>query len=161
MPSIGIHPPYPEFNDANGRPLENGYIWIGAANTEPQTNQIPVYWDEALTAPAAQPIRTLAGYSVRNGSPARFYATSNYSIKVVDSKGRVVYSSLNNNLFGDAFVASNATGNGAQTIFAVPFAPSAIFINGVYQNQNTYTVAGGNVTFSAPPPLTSVIEFLI
>jgi len=39
--------------------------------------------------------------------------------------------------------------------------PSAIFINGVYQNQNTYTVASGSVTFSEAPPFNSVIEFLI
>jgi hypothetical protein len=58
-------------------------------------------------------------------------------------------------------VASNATGDGVQTIFPVSSGPSAIFINGVYQNQNTYTFAGGNVTFSEAPPATSVIEFLI
>jgi hypothetical protein len=48
-----------------------------------------------------------------------------------------------------------------QTIFAISSVPNAIFINGVYQNQNTYTYASGNVTFSEAPPLTSVIEFLI
>jgi hypothetical protein len=80
---------------------------------------------------------------------------------VLDSKGSVVYTSLNDNLSGNGSVASNATGNGTQTIFAVSSVPSAIFINGVYQNQNTYTIAGGNVTFSEAPPLTSIIEFLI
>jgi hypothetical protein len=39
--------------------------------------------------------------------------------------------------------------------------PSLIYINGVYQNQNTYTLAAGDVTFSEAPPVTSVIEFLI
>jgi hypothetical protein len=58
-------------------------------------------------------------------------------------------------------VATNATGNGTQTIFPVTSTPFAIYINGVYQNQNTYTVAGGNVTFSEAPPFTSVIEFLV
>jgi hypothetical protein len=43
----------------------------------------------------------------------------------------------------------------------VSSAPNAIYINGVYQNKNTYTIAGGNVTFSEAPPFTSVIEFLI
>jgi hypothetical protein len=38
---------------------------------------------------------------------------------------------------------------------------SSIYINGVYQNQNTYSFAGGNVTFSEAPPITSVIEFLV
>ena len=161
MSTIEVKPPYPAFAGADGQPLENGYIWIGTVNLSPQTNPINVYWDAANTIAAPQPIRTLNGYPSRNGTPARFYVTSDYSIQVLDSKGSVVYTSLNDNLSGDGFIASNATGNGVQTIFAVSSAPSAIFINGVYQNQNTYTVTGGNVTFSQAPPFTSVIEFLI
>jgi hypothetical protein len=161
MSTIEVQPPYPAFAGADGLPLENGYIWIGTANLNPQVNPISVYWDSALSIPAALPIRTLNGYPVRNGTPARFYVASDYSIQVLDSKGSLVYTSLNDNLSGNGFAASNATGNGVQTIFAVSSIPSAIFINGVYQNQNTYTVAGGNVTFSEAPPATSVIEFLI
>ena len=163
MRPISIEPPYPAFAGTDGLPLENGYIWIGAVNLNPQTNQIAVYWDSNLTIAAAQPIRTLNGYPVYQGTPARFYTGSDYSIQVLDSKGSVVYTSLNGNAFpgsaGNLYV--NATGTGTQTIFAVAFVPSLIYINGVYQNQNTYTVAGGNVTFSQAPPLTSVIEFLV
>ena len=161
MSTIEGQPPYPAFAGADGQPLENGYIWIGTVNLSPQTNPISVYWDAAQTIAAPQPIRTLNGYPSRNGTPARFYVASDYSIQVLDSKGSLVYTSLNDNLSGNGFVASNATGNGVQTIFAVSSSPSAIFINGVYQNQNTYTYASGNVTFSEAPPLTSVIEFLI
>jgi len=161
MSTIEVQPPYPAFAGADGQPLENGYIWIGTVNLSPQTNPINVYWDAANTIAAPQPIRTLNGYPSRNGTPARFYVASDYSIQVLDNKGSVVYTSLNDNLSGDGFVASNATGNGVQTIFAVSSVPSAIFINGVYQNQNTYTFANGNVTFSEAPPLTSIIEFLI
>ena len=161
MSTIQVQPPYPAFAGADGQPLENGYIWIGTANLSPQTNPISVYWDDAKTIAAAQPIRTLNGYPVRNGTPTRFYVASDYSIQVLDSKGSVVYTSLNGNTSSDNFAAFNATGNGSQTIFPVSSAPSAIFINGVYQNQNTYTYASGNVTFSEAPPITSVIEFLI
>ena len=161
MSALSIQPPYPAFAGTDGLPLENGYIWIGTVNLNPQVNPIAVCWDAALTIPAAQPIRTLNGYPMYQGTPARFYAASDYSIQVLDSKGSVVYTSLNDNLSGNGFVASNATGNGVQTIFAVSSVPSAIFINGVYQNQNTYTVSGGNVTFSQAPPITSVIEFLV
>ena len=161
MSTIEVNPPYPAFAGADGQPLENGYIWIGAVNLNPQVNPIAVYWDAAQTIAAAQPIRTLNGYPVRNGTPARFYVASDYSIQVFDAKGSVVYTSLNDNLSGNGSVASNATGNGIQIIFSVSSAPSAIFINGVYQNQNTYTIANGNVTFSEAPPLTSIIEFLI
>jgi len=163
MSTIEVQPPYPAFAGTDGQPLENGYIWIGAANLSPQVNPIAVYWDAALTIAAPQPIRTLNGYPARNGTPARFYVTDDYSIQVLDSKGSVVYTSLNDNAFpnsaGNLYV--NETGDGTTTVFSVPFLPSLIFINGVYQNQSTYTLAGGNVTFSEAPPLTSVIEFLI
>jgi len=161
MSTIEVQPPYPAFAGADGQPLENGYIWIGAVNLSPQVNPIAVYWDAAQTIAAPQPIRTLNGYPSRNGTPARFYVAGDYSIQVLDSKGSVVYTSLNDNLSGDGTVALNATGDGVQTIFPVSSVPNAIFINGVYQNQNTYTVANGNVTFSEAPPFTSVIEFLI
>lgn len=160
MSALSIKPPYPAFAGADGQPLENGYIWVGTVNLNPQVNPIAVYWDSALTIPAAQPIRTLNGYPAYQGTPARFYVSSDYSIQVLDSKGSVVYTSLNGNISSGS-VATNATGNGIQTIFAVTSTPFAIYINGVYQNQNTYTVTGGNVTFSQAPPATSVIEFLV
>lgn len=159
MSAIKVNPPYPVFVDIDGQPLEAGYIWIGTANLDPQTNPINVYWDAALTIAAPQPIRTLAGYPSRNGTPARFYAGGNYSIRVMNKNGSTLYTSLNDNAF-DGNVAVNATGNGVQTIFAVGSTPSAIYINGVYQNKNTYTIAGGNVTFSQAPPQTSIIEFV-
>jgi hypothetical protein len=84
-----------------------------------------------------------------------------FSIQVKDTKGSVIYTSLNGNaFFATGNLYANATGTGTQTIFAVSFVPSLIYINGVYQNQNTYTIAGGNVTFSEAPPLTSIIEFV-
>jgi hypothetical protein len=160
MSALSIKPPYPAFAGADGLPLENGYIWVGTVNLNPQVNPISVFWDSALTIPAALPIRTLNGYPVYQGSPSRFYVASDYSIQVLDSKGSLVYTSLNGNVASGS-VATNATGNGTQTIFAVTSTPFAIYINGVYQNQNTYTLAGGNVTFSEAPPVTSVIEFLV
>tara|TARA_R110002126_G_scaffold10830_7_gene49410 strand:- start:89 stop:574 length:486 start_codon:yes stop_codon:yes gene_type:complete len=161
MSALSIQPPYPAFAGADGLPLENGYIWVGTVNLNPQVNPIAVYWDAALTIPAAQPIRTTNGYPGYQGTPSRFYATTDYSIQVLDSKGSVVYTSLNGNDLGRGTLAFNATGNGTQTVFPVTYAPSSIYINGVYQNQNTYTVTGGNVTFSEAPPFTSVIEFLV
>lgn len=159
MSALSINPPYPAFAGTDGLPLENGYIWIGTVNLSPQVNQIAVYWDAALTIPAVQPIRTLNGYPVYQGTPSRFYVGSDYSIQVLDSKGSVVYTSLNGNASAGNLVF-NTTGDGTTTVFSVVFVPSLIYINGVYQNQNTYTLAGGNVTFSQAPPFTSVIEFV-
>lgn len=95
MSSLSIQPTYPIFTETDGQPLENGYIWIGTANLDPQTNPIPVYWDAALTIPAAQPIRTLDGYLSMNGSPANIYVAQEYSIRVMNKNGTTVYSSLN------------------------------------------------------------------
>jgi len=161
MSALSIQPPFPIFTETDGQPLENGYIWIGTVNLNPQTNPINVYWDAALTISATQPIRTLAGYPSNSGTPARFFVNADYSIRVMNRNGSTIYSSLNGNAVGSGTVATNATGNGVQTVFAVTYAPIAIYINGVYQNQNTYTVSGGNVTFSQAPPNTSVIEFLV
>lgn len=163
MRSIEIEPPFPAFADRDGQPLENGYINLGTVNLNPITNPIDVYWDAAQTIPAAQPIRTLDGYPVFMGTPSRFYVDEDYSIQVKDKNGSVVYTSLNGNTFpgsaGNLF--ENATGDGVTTVFLVSFKPGLIYINGVYQNQNTYTLAGGSVAFSQAPPFTSVIEFLI
>lgn len=155
-----INPPYPLFFDKSGNPLENGYIWIGTANLNPQTNHIAVYWDAALTIAAAQPIRTLNGYPSRAGTPARFYTDTDYSIQVLNKKGVVVYTSLNENAASGGGIVLDATGDGIQTAFTVSSIPSFIFINGVYQLRNTYTTSANTVTFSEAPPYNSKIEFL-
>ncbi len=163
MSAIEVNPPFPVFSDIDGQPLEAGYIWIGQVNLDPQVNPINVFWDDAQTISAAQPIRTLGGYPSNSGTPARFFVNADYSIRVMNRNGSTIYSSLNGNAFpgstGNLYV--NETGDGIETVFPLPFLPSQIFINGVYQNQNTYTLAGGNVTFSEAPPFTSVIEFLV
>lgn len=92
MSALSIQPTFPIFTETDGLPLENGYIWIGAANLDPQGNPINVYWDSALTIAAPQPIRTINGYPSRNGTPGRLYVNSDYSIRVMNSKGSMVYS---------------------------------------------------------------------
>ena len=160
MSALSVEPPYPAFAGTDGQPLENGYIWVGTVNLNPQVNPITVYWDAALTIPAAQPIRTSGGYPVYQGTPARFYVGSDYSIQVKDKNGSVVYTTLNGNAGAGGSAVTNATGTGTQTIFNVSSTPTAIYINGVYQNQNTYTLTPNTVTFSQAPPFTSIIEFV-
>jgi hypothetical protein len=92
MSALSIQPTYPIFTDIDGQPLEDGYVWIGQANLDPQGNPIQVYWDAALTILAAQPIRTLAGYPANSGTPARLYVNSDYSIRVMNKNGSTVYS---------------------------------------------------------------------
>lgn len=92
MTALSIQPTYPIFTDIDGQPLEDGYVWIGVTNLAPIVNPITVYWDAALTIPAALPIRTRGGYPVNSGTPARLYVNSNYSIQVQNKNGSVVYS---------------------------------------------------------------------
>ena len=87
--------PFTTFADTDGTPLNNGYVYIGTANLNPVTSPISVYWDEALTQPAAQPLRTLNGFFSRSGTPARVYTgATNFSMVVNNDKGELVYSSM-------------------------------------------------------------------
>jgi hypothetical protein len=92
MSALSIQPPFPIFTETDGQPLENGYIWLGTINLNPIVNPISAYWDAALTIAAVQPIRTLNGYPVYLGTPARIYVNSDYSIQVQNRNGSVVYS---------------------------------------------------------------------
>lgn len=88
-----LAPPYPIFTDKSGSPLDNGYLYFGTANLNPETNPITVYYDSAFTQPAAQPLRTSNGYVMRNGSPAIIYANSQFSVTVRDkNRAMVIYS---------------------------------------------------------------------
>jgi hypothetical protein len=94
MPS-SIISPFPVFNDLDGSPLENGYIFIGQSNLNPETAPVNVFWDAARTIPAAQPIRTIGGFPSRNGSPSNVYVENDtYSITVRNSRRVFVYSAF-------------------------------------------------------------------
>lgn len=88
---LAITAPFPQFFDSDGSPLDNGSLYFGTANLNPETSPILVYWDAAGTQPAAQPVSVMNGYSVRNGTPANVYAATDYSLTVRDRKGRIVY----------------------------------------------------------------------
>jgi hypothetical protein len=116
MSALSIEVPFPVFQDRDGQPLENGYVWIGVANLNPQTNPVIAYFDKALTIPAAQPLRTINGYISNAGTPAQVYVDGvNFSILVQDSKGSMVYN------FPDG-TGVNPTVNAEDVIYDPPFA---------------------------------------
>lgn len=93
--ALQVQSPFQQFFDADGDPLDNGSIYIGQTNLNPQQYPIPIFWDQAGTIPALQPVQTLNGYAVRNGTPARIFVDSvDYSIAVRDSRGRLVFTAL-------------------------------------------------------------------
>lgn len=93
--STSVVNPFQIIPDLNGKPLDSGYVYIGQYGLNPEASPVAVYWDEALTIPAALPLRTRGGYIVRNGTPARVYtAGEDYSILVRDKNSTLVWSSL-------------------------------------------------------------------
>lgn len=90
--SLQIASPFQQFFDRDGSPLDNGFVYIGTVNQNPETNPLTVYFDDALTIPAAQPLRTSNGYIVRNGSPARLYTSQeDFSFTVRDKNSTLVF----------------------------------------------------------------------
>jgi hypothetical protein len=83
--------PFEFFADTQGDPLDAGYVWIGLPNTDPRQYPVTAYYDEALTIPAAMPLRTSGGYIVRDGSPTFLYINGNYSVLVQDKNQRQLF----------------------------------------------------------------------
>jgi hypothetical protein len=162
--------PYPIFTDLDGSPLDDGYLYIGAINDDPETNPIQVFWDSALTIPATQPIRTSNGYAYRNGTPALLYTAGEFSITIRNKREEFVLYSPVGYGFDPAAVSASVvkndfTGDGVEVNFVLSASPSTIlatnvFINGVYQEKDSYTLSGNTITFSIAPPLNSSIEIM-
>lgn len=89
---MSIAAPLGNYLDTNGDALDAGFVYFGQPNLDPVTNPITVYWDAALTIPAAQPIRTLAGYASRSGARAQVYVSQAYSMLVRNRLGVQVFS---------------------------------------------------------------------
>jgi hypothetical protein len=159
---MSVGSPYKIFTDIDGQPLDDGYVYIGTAGVNPITSPIAVYTDSSLSVPIVQPIRTNGGYPVSAGTPVKLYTAGDYSISVTNKNGTLVFNSLQDNANGGGLVSviSTATGTGSQVVFSVLGIPFAVYINGVYQNKNTYSVAGTTLTFTQAPPQTSTIEFM-
>lgn len=98
--------PYGVYNDLQGRPLNNGKVYIGLPNQDPKGYPAQVYWDAAMTIPAAQPLRTVGGYVSRNGTPARAYINGNYSLQVTTSYDVQVFYIQDYFLIGSAQVVT-------------------------------------------------------
>lgn len=123
MTFLEINTPMHLFNDLNGVPLENGYIYIGQENLNPETNPITTYWDKELTQPAAQPIRTISGYPSRYGTPSKIFIDGNFlnfSITVKNVKQKVVYYSKSTN----SFQANNSLFFSVDTIESLELTPA-------------------------------------
>jgi len=64
-----------------------------------------------------------------------------------------------------SYQVQNFTGTGSATVFTLSTSSfgenyTFVYINGVYQNKNTYSISGTTLTFSEAPPITSKIEVM-
>lgn len=109
MSAFSVHEPFPQFHDRDGQPLDGGFVFIGQAGLDAQANQVPAYFDAALTIPASQPIQTHGGFAANGATPTPIYVDANdYSIKVLDANGALVIAYPN---AVDRFPAAVITGN--------------------------------------------------
>ena len=148
MATTSLSPtPKLQFFDLNGDPLSGGLLYTYAAGT---TTPLATYTDSTGVSANTNPI-TLDS----RGEANVWLSGAIYKFALYTSAGVLIWTV--DNINGSTF-ASNATGDGTTTAFSVVNGFTAIYINGVYQNRNTYTVTSGTVTFSQAPPYTSIIE---
>lgn len=89
--TVKIGNPFPLYLNAHGQPLDGGFVYIGTAGADPEVSPLATFWDEALSIPAAQPLRTRGGMIVNGSSPGQVFVNEdNFSIRTKDSDGSTV-----------------------------------------------------------------------
>jgi hypothetical protein len=153
-----------QFFDNNGVPLSGGLIYTYAAGTTtPQTTYTtsagniahtnPIVLDSAGRVPGGETWLTnllVYKFVLKTSASVQIWSADNISgINDPTNAIPVIY---------------NATGDGSTVAFTLASSPASenstnVYINGVYQQKNTYSLVSGNIlTFSTAPPLTSTIE---
>lgn len=151
-----------QFFDNSGVPLTGGKLYTYAAGTTtPQTT----YTTSAGNVAHTNPIVLDAAGRVSNGGEIWLtFASYKFILKTSADVTLATYDNIRGNGANDA-TPQNFTGNGSTTVFTLSAAPYSenstnVYINGVYQQKNTYTVVGTSLTFSEAPPDTSKIEVM-
>lgn len=84
--------PHLYIGDPSGRPLDNGSIYFGEPDKDPQEYPIDLFYDSNLTVAATQPVKTKGGFMYANGNMVEIYAAEqSYSVKVLDAHGQLVF----------------------------------------------------------------------
>ena len=146
-----------QFFTDNGVPLAGGKIYTYLAGT---TTPATTYTTSAGNIQHSNPIVLDAAGRVPSGEIWLSFSVS-YKFVVQDSANNLI--GTYDNISGISVGANvqNYIGDGTTVSFALPVGVTSvynIYINGVYQNKNTYSVSGGNIVFTQAPPITSIIE---
>jgi hypothetical protein len=151
-----------QFFDSNGTPLVGGKIFSYLAGT---TTPAAVYTDSSGNTPHTNPIILNSAGRVPGGEIWQPSGTT-YKFALYTSDDVLIgtFDNIGTIAAGSASVA-NFSGNGSTVNFTLPSAPidensTNVYINGVYQQKNTYSVVSTTLTFSQAPPLTSTIEVM-
>jgi Domain of unknown function (DUF4183) len=148
MATTSLSPtPKLQFFDLNGAPLAGGLLYTYAAGT---TTPLATYTDSSGNTANTNPIVLDS-----RGEANVWLSAAIYKFALYTSASVLIWTvdNINGSTFG-----VEADGDGTTTAFAVVNGFTAIYINGVYQNRNTYVVTSGTVTFTEAPPNTSTIE---
>lgn len=144
-----------QFFDNSGVPLTGGKIYTYAAGT---TTPQAAYTTSAGNVAHTNPIVLDSAGRVPSGGEI-WLQNLRYKF-VVQTSTDVLLFTCDNIAGAGAAIAQNYTGDGSTVAYAVTGNVIGAYINGVYQNQNTYSVSGGTLTFTQAPPFTSTVEIL-
>jgi hypothetical protein len=151
-----------QFFTNTGSVLTGGKLYTYAAGT---TTPLPSYTTSAGNVARTNPVVLDAAGRVP-GSGEIWITSASYKFVLTDSTDVLIATYDNVSGIGAAsYQIQNFTGNGATTAFTLSSASfgeeyTFVYINGVYQNKNTYSVSGTTLTFSEAPPITSKIEVM-
>jgi hypothetical protein len=149
-----------QFFDNSGNVLTGGKIYTYQAGT---TTPLPSYTSSTGNTAHTNPIILNAAGRVPSGGEI-WLAFQLYKFVLETSTGVLIATYDNVGVsFNVVPVIANFTGNGSTVAFTLASIPTNenttnVYINGVYQQKNTYSVAGAVLTFSQAPPVTSSIE---
>lgn len=158
------------FADLNGKPLDSGTLFIGFENQDPETHPIDVFWDFALTVPAAQPLSITAGYVTNNGIRAAVYVGQNsYSLRARNRANvQVDYVASATGFPGGSNPPPPSVvqidpqiATADQTYFVFTDINSSIIavqVNGQTFSAADYTAAGNTITFALPRYAGDVVQ---
>ena len=148
-----------QFFDNNGNPLSGGKIYTYEAGT---STPLATYTSSNGNTAHTNPIVLDSGGRVPGGEIWNQLRLYKFVLKTSTEVLIATYDNVGSN-FNTAAIIANFTGNGLTVAFTLASAPAGenstnVYINGVYQQKNTYSVAGAVLTFSQAPPVTSSIE---
>lgn len=148
-----------QFFDNNGVPLSGGKIYTYEAGT---TTPLASYTSSSGSTAHSNPIVLDSAGRVPGGEIWNALTLYKFVLKTSAEVTIATYDNVGSSFNATAIIA-NFTGNGSTVAFTLASAPAGenatnVYINGVYQQKNTYAVAGTTLTFSTAPPVTSSIE---